>query len=359
MAVERVAYTGAFTLGEEVAAFEREFAAYCGSDFTIGVSSGTDALALALEALGVSAGDEVILPANSFIATAEAVTLAGGCPRPADVDPVTHLLTAEIVERNLNAHTRCVIPVHLYGRTVELEPIVELARERGIAVLEDACQAHGARYLGQRVGAVGDAGCFSFYPTKNLGAWGDGGAVVTDDPALAERVRLLRSHGERPRHNHRLCGGTSRLHSVQAAILRVKLGHLEAWNAERRRLGANLTRALADCPGVNPPPPASPDGDHVFHVFPVTVIDRENLRSHLARNGVATAVHYPIPIHLQQAYAHLGMAPGSLPVAERLSRRVCSLPVFPGMTEAELRRVAAAVREFAWDPARPPPPEFA
>ena len=352
LAVERVAYAGEFTLGKEVEQFEREFADYCGTRFAVGVSSGTDALALALRALGLGPDDEVIVPANSFIGTAEAVTLAGGRPRLVDVDPVTHLLTAEIVEQNLCERTRCVIPVHLFGRTVDLFPIVELARGRGIAVLEDACQAHGGLCRGRRVGSIGEAGCFSFYPAKNLGAWGDGGAVVTNDPALAERVRLLRSHGERPRYHHRLPAGTSRLHAVQAAVLRVKLTRLDDLNAERRRLGAALRAALESCPWVTPPAPPASDGDHVFHVFAVTSADRLRLRAELDEQGIATAVHYPVPIHLQEAYADLGMDPGSLPVAERLAKRVCSLPLFPGMTQREIDRVARAV--WALDAAAPP-----
>ena len=306
LAIERISYTGAFTLGEEVERFEREFADYCGTGHAVGVSSGTDALALSLRALGIGPDDEVIVPANSFIATAEAVTMAGGRPRLVDVDPETHVLTAEIVERNLSPRTRCIIPVHLYGRTVELEPIVGLAREYGIAVLEDACQAHGAFYQGKRAGAVGDAGCFSFYPTKNLGAWGDGGAVVTNDALIAERIRLLRSHGERPRYRHRLPGGTWRLHAIQAAVLRAKLPRLEGWIAERRRLGAALRDKLVGCPGVEPPAVAPHDGDHVFHLFAVKAANRERLQSELAAQGIATAVHYPVPIHLQEAYAHLG-----------------------------------------------------
>jgi dTDP-4-amino-4,6-dideoxygalactose transaminase len=343
LAIERVAHAGAFTLGEEVERFERDFADYCGTDHVIGVSSGTDALALALRALGVGPGDEVIVPVNSFIATAEAVTLAGARPRLVDVDPVTHLLTAEVVERNLSRRTRCVIPVHLYGRTVELDPILRLARQSGVAVLEDACQAHGALYRGRRAGAIGDAGCFSFYPAKNLGAWGDGGAVVTNDAEVAERIRLTRSHGERPRYHHQLAGGTWRLHAVQAAVLRVKLAHLEAWNAERRRLGTALRHKLLGCPGIEPPAPVPQDSDHVFHVFVVKAADRERLRSELAAHGIATAVHYPVPIHLQDAYAHLGMARGDLPVAERLAAQVCSLPLFPGMSDSQLDYVAQTI----------------
>jgi dTDP-3-amino-3,4,6-trideoxy-alpha-D-glucose transaminase len=346
LAVERVAYSGAFTLGTEVEEFESEFAAFCEAPSAIGVSSGTDALALALQGLGIGPGDEVIVPTNSFIATAEAVTLVGASPRLVDVDPMTHLLTADVVERNLTRRTACIIPVHLYGRTVDLDPILSIARERGIRVVEDACQAHGARYHGARVGTIGDAGCFSFYPTKNLGAWGDGGAVVTADQVLSERLRLLRSHGERPRHRHRMCAGTSRLHAVQAAILRVKLRRLEDANVARRRLGSALARAFAGCESVRPPVAPELDGDHVFHLFPVVARDREGFQAHLERRGVATAVHYPTPIHLQEAYAFLGMTNGSLPIAERLAAHVCSLPLFPSMTDAQFERVTSAVLEY-------------
>ncbi len=235
--------SGAFTLGHHVEAFEREFADYCETDFAVGVSSGTEALALALRALEIGPGDEVIVPTNSFIATAEAVSAVGAIPVPVDVDPDSHLITAEHVAGALGPRVRCVIPVHLFGATVDLDPILALAGEAGIDVIEDACQAHGARYRGRRVGTLGALGCFSFYPAKNLGAWGDGGAVVTSRPELADRVRLLRSHGERPRYHHRVVGSTARLDALQAAILRRKLTRLDGWNDERRRLGAALRDA--------------------------------------------------------------------------------------------------------------------
>ena len=344
-AVRRVAERGAFTLGDEVEGFERDFASYCGTAHAVGVSSGTEALALGLRALGVGAGDEVIVPANSFIATAEAVTLVGATPRLVDVDESTHLLTVENVERNLGPLTRCVIPVHLYGRTVDLDPIVELARGAGITVLEDACQAHGARYLERRVGSIGDAGCFSFYPAKNLGAWGDGGALVTDDPEIAERVRLLRSHGERPRYNHRICGTTARLDAIHAAVLRIKLRELDEANLARRAIAAALSAALSGS-DVRTPRPADHVGDHVVHQYVVRSEHRDALREHLTGLGIATGVHYPVPIHLTGAYASLRLAPGSLPIAERLARTVCSLPIFPTMTEAQVDEVAGAVACF-------------
>jgi dTDP-3-amino-3,4,6-trideoxy-alpha-D-glucose transaminase len=399
-AVREVAQRGAFTLGHHVEAFERDFAEYCETDFAVGVASGTEALALALRALEIGPGDEVIVPASSFIATAEAVSAVGATPRPVDVDPDTHLITAELVAASLGPRVRCVIPVHLFGATVDLDPILELAREAGVHVLEDACQAHGARYRGRRVGTFGALGCFSFYPAKNLGAWGDGGAVVTARSDLAERVRLLRSHGERPRYHHREVGATARLDALQAAILRRKLTRLDGWNDERRRVGGALrarlasaavgpsgienVRALAahggngangtqgaaaartglravepvrppvadvatDLRAVEPVRPPVAEGDHVYHLFVVRCAERDALREHLAAEGVASAIHYPVPIHRTEAYSALGLAPGSLPVSEALAERICSLPVFPGMSDGELDRIVEAVERFTKD----------
>jgi dTDP-4-amino-4,6-dideoxygalactose transaminase len=358
-AVREVAQRGAFTLGEPVESFEREFAAYCETEHAVGVSSGTEALALALRALEIGPGDEVIVPTNSFIATAEAVSAVGATPRLVDVDPDSHLITAEIVAEHLTASVRCVIPVHLFGATVELEPILALAREAGAHVIEDACQAHGARYRSQRVGTFGVFGCFSFYPTKNLGAWGDGGAVVTPVAELADRVRLLRAHGERPRYNHRMVGTTARLDALQAAVLRRKLTRLDGWNDERRRLGGALRDGLLaglraggceraiELAGAELAQGAHTD--HVYHQFVVRSERRDELREHLSRCGVASAIHYPTPIHLTEAYAGLGLRSGSLPVSERLAERMCSLPLYPGMSDAELDRVTETVLDFAQD----------
>jgi dTDP-3-amino-3,4,6-trideoxy-alpha-D-glucose transaminase len=344
-AVERVARQAAFILGSEVEEFEAEFAAYCETQEAIGVASGTDALALSLKALGVGPGDEVILPSNTFIATAEAVTIAGATPRLVDVDPETHLVTAAIVERAIGPRTAAVIPVHLYGRTVDMDPLLEVARRAGLAVIEDACQAHGARYRGRRVGSLGDCGCFSFYPAKNLGAWGDGGAVVTSSPELAAGVRLLRAHGENPRYHHHVAGFTSRLDAIQAAVLRVKLRRLDETNDMRRRIGAALTEALAAAP-VRTPAPAVEGTDHVFHQYIVESADRDRLREHLAGRGVGSGIHYPVPIHLSGAYEELEIPAGSLPDCERLAQAICSLPVFPGMSDEEILRVTAAVGGF-------------
>jgi dTDP-3-amino-3,4,6-trideoxy-alpha-D-glucose transaminase len=349
-AVENVASKAAFTLGAEVEAFEADFASYCETSDAVGVASGTDALALSLRALGIGPGDEVIVPANTFIATAEAVTGVGAAVRLVDVDPETHLLTAELVERAIGPATRCVIPVHLYGRTVDMDPLLSLARRAGLAVVEDACQAHGAWYRGRRAGSMGDCGCFSFYPAKNLGAWGDGGAVVTSRPELARQVRLMRSHGESPRYHHRVWGTTARLDAIQAAVLRVKLSRLDDWNARRRRIGAELTAALADT-SVGTPVPPTGGADHVFHQYVVVAEQRDGLRDDLAARGVASGIHYPVPVHLSEAYAPLGLGRGSLPVVEWLAERICSLPMFPQMTPEEVASVGSAVAEFA--PAEP------
>jgi dTDP-3-amino-3,4,6-trideoxy-alpha-D-glucose transaminase len=342
--VASVAGRAAFTLGEEVHAFEEEFASWCGARHAVGVSSGTDALVLALRVLGIGPGDEVIVPSNSFIASAEAVALAGARPVLVDVDEASGLLTAEIVERSIGTATRCVIPVHLYGATVNMAPLVALAREAGIAVVEDACQAHGAELLGGRAGTLGDLGCFSFYPTKNLGGWGDGGAVVTSDDELAERLTLLRSHGESPRHRnrHRVCGTTARLDGLQAAVLRVKLRRLEGWNETRRNLAAALTDALGE--SQLELPSVRDGGDHVFHLYVVQTDWRDELRVHLADLGIASAVHYPVPIHSTEAFRDLATPP--LRAVERRAGRICSLPFHPSLTPAEIDYVADAVRSF-------------
>jgi dTDP-3-amino-3,4,6-trideoxy-alpha-D-glucose transaminase len=341
--VERVARQGAFTMGTELEAFEAEYAAYCGAAHAVGVSSGTEAISLALRALEIGAGDEVIVPANSFIATAEAVSWVGATPVFVDVDPDTHLITAAAVEAAITSRTRCVIPVHLMGATVDLDPIMALAAERGLRVIEDTAQAHGALYGDRRVGSIGDFGAFSFYPTKNLGGWGDGGAVVTGDAELAAKVRLLRSHGESPRYHHQIVGTTARLDALQAALLRVKLRRLDDRNEDRRRLGAALRAGLRDT-SVELPAPAFDGADHVYHLFIVRTKQRDALRAHLEAHGVSSAVHYPFPIHRTDAY---GPAPeGSLPVSERLAAEILTLPLFPTMSDLEVERIVAAVTSF-------------
>jgi dTDP-4-amino-4,6-dideoxygalactose transaminase len=332
-------------MGAELEAFEAEFATYCGSEHSVGVSSGTEAISLALRALEIGPGDEVIVPTNSFIATAEAVSWVGATPKLVDVDPETHLISADAVAGAIGPRTRAVIPVHLMGSVVDLDPILDVARDANLRVIEDTAQAHGAWHRGRRVGSVGDFGCFSFYPTKNLGGWGDGGAIVTDDADLAERVRLLRSHGEKPRYHHRIVGTTARLDALQAALLRVKLRYLDDRNDDRRRIGAALREGLASS-SVGLPAPAFEGADHVYHLFIVRTAEREAFRAHLERLGVSTAVHYPFPIHLTEAYAPAGVDVPDLPAAARLSEEICTLPLFPTMSDDEIDRIVTAVASF-------------
>lgn len=352
-AVRDVAEAGAFTGGAAVEAFESDYARWCEASHAVGVSSGTEALVLALRALGIGPGDEVVVPANSFIATAEAVSLVGARPRFADVDPRTQLMTASTLAPALGPGVRCVVPVHLFGRTVDMDPVMELARGEGLAVVEDASQAHGARYRGRRVGTIADAGTFSFYPAKNLGAWGDAGAVVTASDALAKQVRLMRSHGESPRYHHRVVGGTGRLDAIQAAVLRVKLTRLEEWNAARRRVAKGLREALADIDRIELPAPVSADGDHVYHQFVIRTSLRDMLRTQLAEQGVATGIHYPIPIHRSEAYAHLAANVDVAPNATALAAEILSLPIYPTMTDDQIAIVGDAVRECVRSSASP------
>jgi dTDP-3-amino-3,4,6-trideoxy-alpha-D-glucose transaminase len=343
-AIEGVASTGAFTGGAAVEEFEADYAVWCEAPHAVGVSSGTEALVLALRALEIRPGDEVVLPANSFIATAEAVSLVGARPRFADVDLQTQLMTAETLEPALTPAVRCVIPVHLFGRTVEMDPIMELSRAAGLAVVEDTSQAHGARYRGRRVGTIGDAGTFSFYPAKNLGAWGDAGAVVTGRKELADRIRLMRSHGESPRYRHRVVGTTGRLDAIQAAVLRLKLAHMEERNQDRRIVAERLREVLAEVDLIDLPAPISADGDHVYHQFVIRTPRRDAVRESLTEQGIASGIHYPIPIHRSEAYAALREEVDVAPTATRLAGEILSLPIFPSMSEEQIQRVGEALR---------------
>lgn len=341
--VADVAFRAAFTLGEEVEGFEQEWAAYCGATQAIGVSSGTEALTLCFRAFGFEPGTEVIVPANSFIATAEAVTMAGLVPRFADVDPDTALMTREHVEPLIDEKVRAIVVVHLYGQPVDIDPLLELGREHGLPVVEDAAQAHGASYRDRPVGSLGRCACFSFYPSKNLGAWGDAGAVTTNDSRLADHIRLLRSHGERPRYVHHIPGTTARLDGLQAAILRVKLRRLEKANAARRALARHLDAELEGTE-LAPLQRAEAGGDHVYHQYVVRSSRRDALREHLEARGVETGVHYPVPIHRTPAYARPDSA--ELPGVEGLATKVCSLPIFPAMSPQELERLITGCRSF-------------
>jgi dTDP-4-amino-4,6-dideoxygalactose transaminase len=346
-AFARVVAHGGFTLGPEVSDFEQAFARFVGTEESVGVASGTDALHFALRACGVGAGDEVVVPANTFAATAEAVVMAGARPVFVDIDPRTYLMDLDALQSAITPKTTAVIPVHLYGQCVDMRRVNEIAKAHGVRVIEDACQAHGASRDGLAAGSAGDAAAFSFYPSKNLGALGDGGAVTTNDPEIAKRVRSLRNHGEDGRRLHTEVGYCSRLHSLQAALLGVKLTHLAEWNESRRRSAAFYAEKLA---GTGIEPPLAVDGaTHVYHVYVVRVPDRELFREVLARSGIQTGVHYAVPLHLEPAFADLGFERGDFPQAERAAKEIVSLPMFPYLQEAEISRVVEAVGQAGHD----------
>ena len=331
-----------FILGPQVAAFEKAFAEYVGGAFCVGVNSGTAALQLALMACGIGPGDEVIVPSFTFFATAEAVSVLGAKPIFVDIDPVSYTITAAGIEKAITPRTRAIIPVHLYGQAVDLDPIVALAEDHDLYLIEDSAQAHGAEYKGKRVGALGDAGCFSFYPSKNLGAYGEAGGIVTNDEELAVRMRLLRDHGSTSKYAHAIVGYNFRMEEIQAAVLNVKLPHLNDWNNGRRARAARYHELLSGTGLVLPR--EMEYARHVYHVFAVQSDNREELQQRLAALGIQSGVHYPIPIHLQDAYASLGYKAGDLPVTEWLAERVMSLPMYPELPEDHQRAVAAAVR---------------
>jgi dTDP-4-amino-4,6-dideoxygalactose transaminase len=343
-AIQSVLDKGWFILGESVAAFEREFAAYCGVGHAVGVANGTDALQLALTALGVGPGDEVITAPNSATFTALAISASGATPRFVDIDPETYNLDPTKLEAAIGPRTRAVMPVHLFGQPADMDAILAIARRHNLLVVEDAAQAHGAMYRGRRVGTLGDAGCFSFYPSKNLGAFGDGGMVTTDQPDVAERLRMLRNGGQKSRYNHELLGINSRLDEMQAAILRVKLAYLEKWNARRRHIADLYTALLGDSQVETPLEMAQVQ--HVYHLYVVRCQGREALQQHLKASGVETAIHYPTPIHRQAAYRWLNLGPGSFPVSERYAQQVLSLPIYPELTDTKVREIAAHIRDW-------------
>ena len=330
-----------FILGEEVTAFEREFAAYCGTADAIGVNSGTSALHLALLAAGIGPGDEVITVPFTFVATAAAIVYAGATPVFVDIEPGTYTMAAAEIERAITPRTKAIMPVHLYGHAAEMDPILEIARRRALVVIEDAAQAHGARYKGRPCGSMGEMAAFSFYPGKNLGAYGEGGAVVTGDPVLAKKIRIMRSWGEERRYEHTVKGFNYRMDGIQGAILRVKLRHLEAWTEARRARAADYARAFAGTGILTPI--EQPQCRHVYHVYAVRLSHRDATRSALQSAEIQTGVHYPIPVHLQPAHADLGYTAGDFPVSEQVASQILSLPLFPEMTTEQVQTVAAAV----------------
>lgn len=344
-AIQGVLDSCQFTLGSEVAAFEQEFAAYSQAKLGLGVNTGTSALHLALLAAGVGPGDEVITVPFTFVATVSAIGYTGAKPVFVDIDPVTFTMDPSALESVITDKTKAIIPVHLYGQCADMNPILDIARRRGLVVIEDACQAHGAEYKGRRAGSMGDMGCFSFYPGKNLGAYGEAGMVVTDDPAYATTIRMLRDWGAEKKYHHVLKGYNYRMEGIQGAVLRVKLRHLEAWTESRRTAAAHYDRLLAGS-GVATPK-ALAHNRHVYHVYAIRTTARQVWQEGLLAQGVQSGIHYPTPVHLLPAFADLGYAVGAFPHSEQAANEVLSLPMFPELTPAQCEAVAQAIRNLA------------
>ncbi len=346
-AIQGVLNSCQFTLGQEVAAFEEEFAAYSASKFGLGVNTGTSALHLSLLAAGIGPGDEVITVPFTFVATASAIHYTGAKPVFVDVDPETLTMDPEKIAAAITPRTKAIIPVHLYGQPADMDPIMAVARRNGLVVIEDACQAHGAEYKGRRAGSIGDMGCFSFYPGKNLGAYGEGGLVTTDNAEFARTIRMLRDWGAEKKYQHVLKGYNYRLEGLQGAVLRVKLRHLEAWTEARRAAAARYDRLFANS-GIAKPATA-PNVRHVYHIYAVRTGQRQAWQDHLNSRGIQSGVHYPFPVHLLPAYADLGYKVGDFPCSERAAAEVLSLPMYPEITAPMQEEVVRAVLEVSRD----------
>jgi dTDP-4-amino-4,6-dideoxygalactose transaminase len=343
--LEDIMANGAFIGGPQVTSFEEEFAAFCGGGHCIGLNSGTDALRFALMAVGVRPGDEVITVPHTFIATTESISQAGATPVFVDIDPVTCCIDVNQIQRRITSRARAIVPVHLYGQTADMDAILEIARKNQLAVIEDACQAHGALYKGRHAGSMGTAGCFSFYPGKNLGAFGDAGAVLTRDTRVAQAIRMLRDHGQGRKYYHDMEGYNGRLDAIQAAVLRLKLKRLDRWNRSRRENANLYNRLLRDIPGVTVVREAA-HCQCVYHLYVILVEDRDGLQKFLTGKGVGTGLHYPLPLHLQKAYAHMGFKKGDFPVSERTAERLLSLPMYAELTQAQIEYVVEGIREY-------------
>jgi dTDP-4-amino-4,6-dideoxygalactose transaminase len=344
-AMRRVVADADFVLGRDVEMLEREFADFCGAEYAVGLDSGTSALELALRAHGIGEGSEVITVSHTFIATVASISYTGARPVLVDVDRDTYNIDIGKIEEAITHRTRAVVPVHLYGQSADMDPLLAIARKHNLIVIEDACQAHGARYKGKRVGALGDAGCFSFYPGKNLGAYGDAGMVVTNNKETAERIRLLRNYGQPQKYQHVIMGYNRRLDSLQAAVLRVKLQHLDHWNESRQRAARLYVELLEDAEGIRTPY-IEEESSHAYHLYVVQHSRRDRLMEYLREQGVATGVHYPTPVHLQPCYEDLGVRSGALPVTEALASRVISLPMFAEITAEQIVYVCEHIRRF-------------
>jgi dTDP-4-amino-4,6-dideoxygalactose transaminase len=333
-----------FVLGDEVEAFEAEFAAYCQARHCVGVNSGTSALHLALLAAGIKPGDEVITVSFTFVATAAAIRYVGATPVFVDIDPRSFMIDPAKIEAAITQRTKAIVPVHLYGQCADMRPLVDIAGSRGLIVIEDAAQAHGAEYGNRRAGSLGNLACFSFYPGKNLGAYGEGGAVTANDAGYTRTLRMLRDHGQSAKYHHEVIGYNYRLESIQGAVLRVKLGHLEKWNDARRRLAAQYRELLVDA-GVDLLEEMA-HGKPVYHIFPVFTDHRDALAEHLKSNGIATGIHYPVPVHLQPAFSDLGYKVGDLPITERAARQTLSLPMYPELSPEDVSIIAEQICRF-------------
>lgn len=343
-ATAQVLESCAFAGGPFVAQFEREFASFCGCELAVGVGSGTEALWLSLLALGIGEGDEVITVPNTFIATAEAISFCGARPVFIDIDEKTYTMSPQLLDGAITPETKAIIPVHLFGQMGDMDPIMEIARAHGLSVIEDACQAHGAEYKGRPAGSMGDAGCFSFYPGKNLGAYGEAGAVVTNRPELAETIRALRDHGQAAKYYHETIGWNARMDGLQGAVLSAKLRHLSDWNETRIKNAQTYNELLSEVAGVITPARAE-YGKHVFHIYAIRVQDRDSMIGELSKKDIHCGIHYPVPIHLQKAYDSLGLGEGSFPVSEKCARELVSLPMFPELTDEQIRYVCDKMKE--------------
>lgn len=343
-ALQKVFGEGCFILGKNVASFEEEFSNYLGTRYGIGVGSGTEALHLALLACGVEKGDEVITVSNTAVPTISAISFANAVPVFVDIDPVTYTMNASQIEEKITKKTKIILPVHLYGHPADMDSIMSIAKEYNLTVIEDACQAHGAEYKEKKVGTFGKAGCFSFYPTKNLGAYGDGGFVATNNKEIADKIRLLRNYGQTNRYIHTLKGFNSRLDEIQAAMLRVKLKKLDSWNNRRIQLASYYIQLLKDTPVVTPK--KMDYAKHVFHLFVIRTQMQQELQKFLNSTGVQTLIHYPIPVHLQKSYKDLKIEAGSLPVTEKYANEILSLPISPDLTQQDIELVVNSINRF-------------
>lgn len=342
-AIQRVLNDSAFISGPYVEKFEKEFAEFCGCRYAVGTSNGTSALWMSLLGLGIGPGDEVITVPNTFIATAEAISFSGAKPVFVDVDEQSYTMDPRLLERAINPRTKAIIPVHLFGQPADMDPILEVAKRHRLAVIEDACQAHGALYRGRSVGSIGAAACFSFYPGKNLGAYGEAGAVVTNDAELAEKIRTLRDHGQLRKYYHKVIGWNGRMDGLQGAVLSVKLAYLPAWNEARRRNAGVYACLLADREEIILPREMD-YARHVYHLFVIRTRCRDDLKGYLAEKGIECGIHYPVPIHLQEAYRHIGIKKGAFPVAEKCAEEFLSLPMYPELTKKQIECVTAELQ---------------